>query len=94
MSKAPKILIASPQSDVKNYCFLDWFMNVKRISYPKDRVDIFLADNSDTEENSKMLSSIGVENKYIPKKGRGIIETMAECHQACVDYAIDNNYDF
>ncbi len=94
MSKTPKILIASPQSDIKNYCFLDWYLNVKRISYPQARVDVFLADNSDTQDNCKMLESMGVKCKHIPKNGRGIIETMAECHQACVDYAIDNNYDY
>ena len=94
MSKAPKILIAAPQADVKNYCFVDWLLNVKRFSYPQDRIEIFLADNSDTEDNTIRLNEIGVTAKYIPKNGRGIIETMAECHQACVDYAIENNFDY
>ena len=94
MYKAPKILVAAPQSDLKNYCFLDWFLNIKKFNYPQDRIDIFLADNSDTEDNAKLMESFGVKVKYIPKKGRGIIEVIAECHQACMDYAKDNAYDY
>tara|TARA_R110000744_G_scaffold104534_4_gene200157 strand:+ start:3572 stop:4279 length:708 start_codon:yes stop_codon:yes gene_type:complete len=94
MQKAPKILVAAPQSDIKNYCFLDWFLNVKKFNYPKDRIDVFLADNSDSEENSKLMESFGIKVKHIPKKGRGIIEVIAECHQACLDYAKENGYDY
>lgn len=94
MSKSPKILIAAPQADVKNYCFVEWLMNIKKFSYPQDRIEIFLADNSDTNTNSIHLEQYGISVKYIPKNGRGIIETMAECHQACVDYAIENDFDY
>lgn len=94
MSDIPKILIAAPQSDVKNYCFIDWLLNINRFMYDQDNIDIFLADNSDDDTNYKFLKSIGIKSKYIPKKGRGIIETLAECHQACVDYAIENDYDY
>tara|TARA_R110001599_G_scaffold5726_3_gene28507 strand:- start:10011 stop:10718 length:708 start_codon:yes stop_codon:yes gene_type:complete len=94
MYRTPKILVAAPQASVKNYCFLDWYLNIKQFSYPDNSIDIFLADNSDTDENAKLIESFGVKVKYIPKKGRGIIEVMAECHQACLDYAKDNDYDY
>ena len=94
MYKVPKILIAAPQSDVKNYCFVDWLMNIKRFSYPQDRIELYLADNSDTKLNVIRLTKVGIKAKYIPKNGRGIIETMAECHQSCVDYAIENDFDY
>lgn len=94
MYNVPKILIAAPQSDVKNYCFLDWVLNVKRFNYPKEKIDIFLADNSSTEENSKLIESLGLNVKYIPKDKKGIIEVVANCHQACLDYAIENEYDY
>tara|TARA_R110001599_G_scaffold253563_1_gene453805 strand:+ start:13 stop:717 length:705 start_codon:yes stop_codon:yes gene_type:complete len=94
MSNAPKILIAAPQSDVKNYCFLDWAMNINKFSYPKDKLDVLLVDNSDTQENIKIIEKLGMTAKYIPKNGRGIIETLAECHQICLDYAKDNGYDY
>ena len=93
-SIAPKILIAAPQSDIKNYCFLDWVLNIKKFDYPQDRIDIFLVDSSDTKENYEYIKSLGIKAKYVPKNGRGIIETMAECHQICLDYARDNNYDY
>tara|TARA_R110000824_G_scaffold305007_1_gene492756 strand:+ start:352 stop:1059 length:708 start_codon:yes stop_codon:yes gene_type:complete len=94
MRKAPKILIAAPQSDVKNYCFVDWLMNIKKFSYPQDRIELYLADNSDTKLNVIRLTEVGITAKYIPKNGRGIIETMVECHQSCVQYAIDNDFDY
>ena len=94
MVKAPKILIAAPQSDVKNYCFVDWLMNLKKFSYPQDRIELYLADNSDTKLNVIRLTEVGITAKYIPKNGRGIIETMVECHQSCIDYAIENDFDY
>ena len=94
MSKTPKILIAAPQADVKNYCFEEWIDNISHFSYPQSKIDIFLADNSHTEENVKYIKSKGIKAVHIPKKGRGIIEVMSECHQACLDYAKNNNYDY
>ena len=94
MFKLPKILIAAPQSDVKNYCFIDWVLNVNRISYPKDRIGILLVDNSETKDNVEYIKKFGIECIYVDKKGRGIIETLAECHQVCLDYAIKHDYDY
>ena len=56
-SDTPRILVAAPQADLKNYCFLDWYLNIKKFLYPESHIDIFLADNSDTEENSKFIES-------------------------------------
>tara|TARA_R100000231_G_scaffold75404_1_gene58782 strand:- start:968 stop:1675 length:708 start_codon:yes stop_codon:yes gene_type:complete len=94
MFKTPKILVAAPQADVKNYCFEEWLRNIRQFSYPQSQIDIFLADNSHTTENIDYIKSMGVKCVHIPKKGRGIIEVMAECHQACLDYAKENDYDY
>ena len=94
MFKTPKILVAAPQADVKNYCFEEWLRNIRQFSYPQSQIDIFLADNSHTTENIDYIKSMGVKCVHIPKKGRGIIEVMADCHQACLDYAKENDYDY
>jgi hypothetical protein len=94
MFKTPKILIAAPQADVKNYCFEEWLRNIRHFSYPQSHIDIFLADNSHTTDNLDYIRSMGVKGVHIAKKGRGIIEVMAECHQACLDYAKENEYDY
>ena len=94
MSNAPKILIAAPQSNVKNYCFVDWVLNINRFSYPKENITILLVDNSDTKDNVDYIKSFGIECIYVDKKDRGIIETLAECHQICLDYAIEHKYDY
>jgi hypothetical protein len=78
MSKLPKILIAAPQSDVKNYCFIDWVLNINRFSYPKENITILLVDNSDTKDNVDYIKKFGIECVYVDKGGRGIIETLAE----------------
>ncbi len=57
MYKTPKILIAAPQADVKNYCFEDWLRNVRQFTYPKSKIDIFLADNSRTSDNANYVRS-------------------------------------
>tara|TARA_R110002096_G_scaffold63690_4_gene155996 strand:- start:8078 stop:8791 length:714 start_codon:yes stop_codon:yes gene_type:complete len=90
----PKILIAAPQSDVKDYCFEQWLLNVRQLDYPKDRIEILLVDNSDTDKYSEYMRSQGIKVIREEKKGRGIIETLASCHQVCADYALDNGFDF
>jgi len=93
-SLLPKILIAAPQAIVKDYCFRDWLFNVRQLDYPKDRIEILLVDNSDTDEYSKYMRAEGINVIREEKKGRGIIETLASCHQVCADYALANGYDF
>jgi hypothetical protein len=46
----PKILIGIPTYEGKNYC-LDAFMNnVNNFTYPKSNIEIFVADNSSSNE--------------------------------------------
>ena len=41
----PKVLICAPQHESKNYCWETWINNVNNFTYPKDRLEIFIADN-------------------------------------------------
>lgn len=52
MSKAPKILLASPTSKEKEYVIFDWISHIKKLHYP---VDILLSDNSKTDHFSRRL---------------------------------------
>lgn len=88
----PKVLIAAPQSDKKNYCFDLWYQNVINFSYPN--TEIFLADNSDTNHNYKKLLSLGIKSEYIKQRGKGIIERMTLSHESLRNYAIRNKFDY
>lgn len=92
LKNIPKILVCAPQSDKKNYCFEDWYINVQRFCYP--RFDVFLADNSDTNHNYKQLIKLGINCEYIKPKGRGLVERIALSHEACRQHAIKYKYDF
>lgn len=94
MYNLPKILIAAPQSDKKNYCFIDWVLNVNRFNYPKENITILLVDNSNTKDNVDYIKKFGIECIYYDRKDKGIIETLADCHQICLDYAIEHNFDY
>ena len=93
--RLPKILICSPTYDGKNYCLKEWINNVKSFNYPSSHYDIYLADNSKTNENAKMMRDkygIGVHWKDYGDKVA--FERLAEGHNHCRDKFIDGDYDF
>lgn len=91
--KLPKILIGAPQSDKKNYCFDEWLQNVRSFTFPKENIEIFLADNSDTPDNYRKLKKLGLQAAYISRGKRGILERITESHNAVRKYCLENNFD-
>jgi cellulose synthase/poly-beta-1,6-N-acetylglucosamine synthase-like glycosyltransferase len=51
----PKILIAVPTYDAKNYCLDAFFQNISNFTYPKSNIDIYVADNSATNKNALFI---------------------------------------
>lgn len=95
MANYPRILIGAPQSDKKRYCFDAWAENILNFSYPKENIDVFLADNSDTPEFSEYIKSkYGFGCVHIPKRGRDIRLVMAQCHEVVRKQAIKGRYDY
>jgi hypothetical protein len=95
MANYPRILIGAPQSDKKRYCFDAWAENILNFSYPKENIDVFLVDNSDTPEFSEYIKSkYGFGCVHIPKRGRDIRLVMAQCHEAVRRQAIKGKYDY
>ena len=55
----PKIMIGIPTYDQKNYC-LEYFMdNLNGFTYPKNLLEIYVADNSKTNKNA-----LHIRDKY------------------------------
>jgi len=93
--KLPKILVGCPTFEGKNYCFKEWIENIREFTY--SNFEIFLADNSDTVENSKMYQEkYGVNCKWITNQSNKGSHTkrITDGHNAVRKYFLDNDFDF
>jgi len=91
----PKILVATPTYEGKNYCLPQFIDNVNNFTYPKSRFDFMIFDNSATPENAKMISkNYKVNCNWKDYRGCTIIEKLALTHEAIRIYAINNHYDY
>ena len=75
----PKILIGIPTYEGKNYC-LDAFMNnVNNFTYPKSNIEIFVADNSISNENALMIrDKYKVKTFWRDYEGVSVMEKLAD----------------
>jgi len=93
--KLPKILVGCPTFDGKNYCFESWLENIKNFTY--SNYEIFLADNSDTVENSKMYKEkYGVESKWITNQSNNgsVTQRITDGHNAVRKHFLENDFEF
>lgn len=103
----PKILICSPTAKAKNYCFEEWLDNVMSFTYPNFEVRLF--DNTeDNGKNAKKMNDIytkkyGYDKKFFAynslvlnssTKTKGVIEKMCLSHNDCINYALNNKFDY
>lgn len=88
----PKVLIAAPQHSSKMYAWDEYWSRVKELTYPN--YEVFLADNSETEDNTNYFKSLGIHAQWIKPLKEGLIATMSKSHQACADFAIANGFDY
>ena len=63
----PKILIGVPTYDGKNYCLPQFLENISKFTYPKERLAIYVADNSIDNKNALMINK--KYSKYIYNLG-------------------------
>jgi hypothetical protein len=100
--KIPKILIACPTSEVKNYCLEAWLQNMNSIRWAN--CDILIVDNTnDRGVNMKHIQDacnhlIQTKNVMVTWDnpiGKDSINTvLASGHNKCRQYALENNYDY
>lgn len=91
----PKILVATPTYEGKNYCLKEFIDNVNKFSYPKSRFDFMIFDNSKTPENAKYINkTFDVKVHWKDHTGKGVIEKLALTHEAIRLHAINNKYDY
>lgn len=91
----PKILIGIPTYEGKNYC-LDAFMNnINNFTYPKSNIEIFVADNSSSNENALMIrDKYKVKTFWKDYEGVSVMEKLADSHNQIRRYFLESNADY
>ena len=91
----PKVLIAIPTYESKNYCLEAFLDNVRNFSYPKDRIDIYIADNSKDNKNALMLNKkYGLKVFWKDYTGISVMEKLADSHNQLRRYFLDSDCDY
>jgi hypothetical protein len=89
----PKILLATPTSDYKEYCRKDWCAYLKTLTYPN--LDILIVDNSSDPEYHKVFEKDGFKVLHlVPKKNEDIKYLIARSQEVLRNYCILGGYDF
>jgi GT2 family glycosyltransferase len=91
----PKILIAVPTYDAKNYCLDAFMQNIKNFTYPKSRLEIFIADNSATNENALMIrDKYKVKTFWRDYTGYSLMEKLADSHNQLRRYFLESDCSY
>lgn len=91
----PKVLVATPTYEGKNYCLPQFIANVASFTFPKSCYDFVIFDNSRTPDNAKHINkTYGVKCVWKDYAGMGVIEKLAQTHEEIRQYALNNGYDF
>jgi hypothetical protein len=95
MAGYPKVLVATPTFEGKNYCLPAFIDNVANFTYPKNKMDFMIFDNSPTPDNAKMINSIyGVKVNWKDTSDMSVLERLAVTHEAIRVFAMNNHYDY
>jgi hypothetical protein len=107
MSDFAKVLIATPTSSMKDYCFDEWLENIMGFTYPN--FDIVVFDN--TSDNGRYAAELNnrVHQKYGSKSKNfkcfnslvihdaeinSLAVKLSLSHNDCRSYCLKNNYEF
>ena len=86
----PKVLIAVPTYDGKNYCLDQFLDNIANFTYPKERLEIYFADNSMDNTNALMLNKkYGIKCFWKDYTDVPLLEKLADSHNQLRRYFIE-----
>ncbi|MFH1460587.1 MAG: hypothetical protein ABIG64_09515 [Candidatus Omnitrophota bacterium] len=94
MKNIPKILLATPISNIKNYIIWHYFDWIKQLTYPN--LDFLFVDNSRDENFHKEVTRrTGFECLYLPpEKDESIRVFMCRCNNLIRDIFLKRKHDF
>lgn len=87
----PRILIAAPTSDKKDYCFDEWANNVMSINYPS--YTVLMVDNSHDPTYYHKILDKGINCLHVKPEGNAV-SYITDCQNIIRHYAIEGGYDY
>ncbi len=87
----PKVFIATPHADRKNYCLEQYFEVINTLSY-KNKV-VLVADNSDSNKNTQLLNKMGIKAIHVKPKKKSNFQYICESHNALRSAFLRSNAD-
>lgn len=88
----PKILVACPTSDLKDYCVKDFIINVRSFTYP---ADLIMIDNSADKNHIEKFMDMKVDCMWVKPSEKGIKYTIAESQEVMRRYFMRKpHYDY
>ena len=91
----PKIVIGIPTYEGKNYCLPQFLDNISKFSYPKDRIEIFIADNSKDNKNALMINKkYGIKTFWKDYEGCTVFEKLADSHNQIRRFFLESKADY
>lgn len=89
--KYPKVLVAAPTFEGKDYCLKDWIDRVKNLTYPN--YDYCLIDNSDGTSYTKKLRMKGIKAYHV-SRGENSRQAIANAQNFIRKKVLDEGYDY
>jgi len=88
----PRVLVAFPTSDKKDYCVEKFIKQIKSFTYPN--YDIFIVDNSLNSDHVNMFWKNGIKAIHEPFKSSNFRSELARHQNIIKDYFLAGNYDY
>lgn len=92
----PRILVAMPTAEAKDYCVEDFITQIKTFTYPN--YDIFVLDNSSKEDHVNTFRKRGIKCVHEPFKGNFKNQTgraeLARHQNILREYFLRGDYDY
>lgn len=90
--KWPKVLVAAPTYDGKDYVFHRWLKHVKSLTYPN--YDVLVVDNSKGKTYVNKLKRRGVRNVVHVRRGKNSREAVARASNYIMQKVLRGGYDY
>lgn len=88
----PKVLVGTPTSSIKDYCWDEFISRVKSLSYPN--YDFVLVDNTDGRKHLKKLRQQNINVEEVKPKYKSVFSFLAESHEALRIKALKGGYQY
>tara|TARA_R110002153_G_scaffold240474_4_gene395104 strand:+ start:4426 stop:5181 length:756 start_codon:yes stop_codon:yes gene_type:complete len=91
----PKIMIGIPTYEGKNYCLSQFLDNISKFTYPRDRIELFIADNSKDNTNALMINKkYGIKTFWKDYRDLSVWEKLADTHNQIRRHFLESDCNY